>query len=93
MKGGDSEGARHKEKLGLAEKMKRTPRLGREKVFYKPIMGTPYSEQWLSGGHRTVHSHCPVHTGQGHTMADPLEAKPVHRTLHGAVSGAHQTVR
>jgi hypothetical protein len=26
--------------------------------------GTPDSEQSLSGAHRTVNSHCPVHTGQ-----------------------------
>jgi hypothetical protein len=34
-----------------------------------------------------AYSHYPVHTGQGHTVADPREALPVHRTLHNVVSG------
>jgi hypothetical protein len=54
--------------------------------------------------HRTVHSVCPVHTGQRtvavwwttgqRTGKWILSARlPVHRTVHSAVSGAHRTVR
>jgi hypothetical protein len=53
--------------------------------------------------HQTVYSACPVHTGHrtvavwwttGHgTGKGVLRARPVHRTVHSAVSGAHQTVR
>jgi hypothetical protein len=31
--------------------------------------GTPDSEQSLSGAHRTVNSHCPVHTGQSGALS------------------------
>jgi hypothetical protein len=54
--------------------------------------------------HRTVYSACPVHTGQRtvavrwtteHRTGEGVlaRARPVHRTVHSAVFGAHRTVR
>jgi hypothetical protein len=42
--------------------------------------------------HRTAYSACSVHTGQ-RTGKGVLRARPVHWTVHSAVSGAHRTVR
>jgi hypothetical protein len=61
------------------------PDLGREqgKRFFK-------NELWA---HRTVYSACPVHTGQRTGEGVLARARPVHRTVHSAVSGAHRTVQ
>jgi hypothetical protein len=64
-----------------------------EEKFLKTGYGTPDSEQLLSGAHRTAHSHCPIHIIQGRIVVESREAQPVHRIVHSAVSGAHQTVQ
>jgi hypothetical protein len=53
------------------------PRARAGKNFFK-------NELWA---HRTVYSACPVHTGQRTGKRRSARARPVHQTVHSAVSG------
>jgi hypothetical protein len=61
--------------------------------FFKQVMGAPDSLQCLSGAHRTTHNSCPVNHRTRTAERGSARARPVHRTVHSAVSSAHRTVR
>jgi hypothetical protein len=75
-----TKGQRAREQRGKREPLARSRAGG---LFLKRIMGAPDSLQCLSGAHRIAH------TGEG----DLARARPVHRTVHSVVSGAHRNVR